>query len=214
MSRFQLASEIKKLRLSKSWSQQQLADISGLSLRTIQRIEKDGKCSHESLLTLASIFELDVESFTEILDTDNSKILDMFNKYALFNFLKGVKSKSIALISLVFVLPALYFAVANILYYYLNISFMHSSLEYIYNDAILFKVFNFISPFIFIGGIFLTIYLNLSVLVKFNLQKRKNDLIGTFYFSNKIPNLLVLLTAGCLLFLFVGYVLLENFILI
>ena len=30
---------VQKLRLKKGWSQQQLADFSGLSVRTVQRIE-------------------------------------------------------------------------------------------------------------------------------------------------------------------------------
>ncbi|MFN6100724.1 MAG: helix-turn-helix domain-containing protein [Burkholderiales bacterium] len=30
---------IQKLRLQRGWSQQQLADLSGLSVRTIQRLE-------------------------------------------------------------------------------------------------------------------------------------------------------------------------------
>jgi transcriptional regulator with XRE-family HTH domain len=214
MSRFQLASELKKLRLSKSWSQQQLADISGLSLRTIQRIEKDGNCSHESLLTLASIFELDIEEFTEKINENNSKIIDFFNKYILFNFLSGVAPRSIALLSFVFIFPAIYFVAANILHYYFNISFMHNTLSFIYNDFILFKIFNFISPIIFIGGIFITIYINLAVLVKFNLQKNKNNFVGTFYLSRNIPNLLVLGFAFGLLFVLTGYVMAENFILI
>ena len=39
---------IKKLRKERSWSQDQLASVSGLSLRTIQRIENEGACSLES----------------------------------------------------------------------------------------------------------------------------------------------------------------------
>jgi DNA-binding XRE family transcriptional regulator len=49
---------IRKLRGERSWSQDQLASISGLSLRTVQRIEKDGICSLESKKALAAAFEL------------------------------------------------------------------------------------------------------------------------------------------------------------
>ena len=49
---------IKELRQQRSWSQEQLAQISGLSHRTIQRIEREGSCSLESLKSLASVFEL------------------------------------------------------------------------------------------------------------------------------------------------------------
>ncbi|WP_444941572.1 helix-turn-helix domain-containing protein [Microbulbifer sp. ZKSA004] len=49
---------IKKARESNNWTQQQLADICGVSLRTIQRIEKVGACSRESLSALSSALEL------------------------------------------------------------------------------------------------------------------------------------------------------------
>ncbi|KAF3978707.1 MAG: hypothetical protein A6F71_06035 [Cycloclasticus sp. symbiont of Poecilosclerida sp. M] len=49
---------LKKLRTEKAWSQDQLADISGLSLRTIQRIEKSGNASLESKKAIASAFEI------------------------------------------------------------------------------------------------------------------------------------------------------------
>jgi transcriptional regulator with XRE-family HTH domain len=49
---------VKRLRVERAWSQEQLAEISGLSLRTIQRIEKRGKASMESKKALASVFEV------------------------------------------------------------------------------------------------------------------------------------------------------------
>ena len=51
---------VKNLRLERAWSQEQLAEFSGLSLRTIQRIEKRGKASMESKKALASVFEIDL----------------------------------------------------------------------------------------------------------------------------------------------------------
>ena len=44
---------MKQLRQDRSWSQEQLADLSGLSLRTVQRIEADNKAGYESLRALA-----------------------------------------------------------------------------------------------------------------------------------------------------------------
>ncbi len=49
--------QIKLLREQKAWSQSHLAEVSGLSLRTIQRIEKEGSASQESVQALASVFE-------------------------------------------------------------------------------------------------------------------------------------------------------------
>lgn len=44
-------------RNSRAWSQQQLAEISSLSLRTIQRIEKTGVSSKDSLQAISSAFD-------------------------------------------------------------------------------------------------------------------------------------------------------------
>ncbi len=53
---------VQKLRLKKGWSQQQLADFSGLSVRTVQRIEAGQVASTETLKSLAAVFEVDFAS--------------------------------------------------------------------------------------------------------------------------------------------------------
>lgn len=50
---------IQKLRLKHGWSQQYLAEASGLSVRTIQRIEAGQPASMETLKSLAAVFEVD-----------------------------------------------------------------------------------------------------------------------------------------------------------
>jgi transcriptional regulator with XRE-family HTH domain len=50
---------VQKLRLQHGWSQQQLAEASGLSVRTVQRIEAGFPASMESLKSLAAVFEVD-----------------------------------------------------------------------------------------------------------------------------------------------------------
>ncbi|GAB5469299.1 MAG: 2TM domain-containing protein [Rhodospirillales bacterium] len=50
---------LRKLRLEKGWSQETLAEVSGLSVRTVQRIERGGTASLESLSALASVLEVD-----------------------------------------------------------------------------------------------------------------------------------------------------------
>jgi transcriptional regulator with XRE-family HTH domain len=56
---------IQKLRLQRGWSQQQLADLSGLSVRTIQRIEQGQVASTESLKSLAAVFEIEFSTLQE-----------------------------------------------------------------------------------------------------------------------------------------------------
>ncbi|MDC3388305.1 helix-turn-helix domain-containing protein [Flavobacteriaceae bacterium] len=53
--------DIKKLRLERHWSQEQLAEMSGLSVRTIQRIENGENAGLESLKSLAAVFETNIE---------------------------------------------------------------------------------------------------------------------------------------------------------
>lgn len=50
---------VQKLRLKLGWSQQQLAEASGLSARTIQRIEAGYPASTESLKSLGAVFGVD-----------------------------------------------------------------------------------------------------------------------------------------------------------
>ncbi|MCJ8294648.1 MAG: helix-turn-helix domain-containing protein [Colwellia sp.] len=47
-------------RKVRAWSQQHLADVSAVSLRTIQRVENNDSGSLETVKALASCFELDV----------------------------------------------------------------------------------------------------------------------------------------------------------
>jgi len=51
---------VQKLRLQRGWSQQQLAELSGLNVRTIQRIEKGQEPSVESLKSLAAVFNVEL----------------------------------------------------------------------------------------------------------------------------------------------------------
>ncbi|MFT6699683.1 MAG: transcriptional regulator with XRE-family HTH domain [Porticoccaceae bacterium] len=53
--------DIKKMRLERHWSQEQLAEMSGLSIRTIQRIENGENAGLESLKSLAAVFETNIE---------------------------------------------------------------------------------------------------------------------------------------------------------
>lgn len=56
---------VKRLRAKHNWSQEQLSTFSGLSLRTIQRIESGQKASSESMKSLAAVFEVDIETLEQ-----------------------------------------------------------------------------------------------------------------------------------------------------
>lgn len=48
------SARVRQLRESKAWSQEQLANCAGVSLRTVQRVEAEGSGSHETVMALAS----------------------------------------------------------------------------------------------------------------------------------------------------------------
>lgn len=56
------STRLRALRGARQWSQEQLAELSGLNLRTIQRLEAGAKISTESLRALAAVFEVPAES--------------------------------------------------------------------------------------------------------------------------------------------------------
>jgi transcriptional regulator with XRE-family HTH domain len=56
---------LKQLRISRHLSQEQLAQMSGLNVRTIQRIESGHKASVESLKCLAAVLEVDISTLNQ-----------------------------------------------------------------------------------------------------------------------------------------------------
>lgn len=55
------SARIREERLSRAWSQEHMAAITGLGLRTIQRIESTGGASHESVAAISSVIEVPVD---------------------------------------------------------------------------------------------------------------------------------------------------------
>lgn len=56
------SARLRELRSGRHWSQEHLATLTGLNLRTIQRLESGAKISTESLRALAAVFEVPAES--------------------------------------------------------------------------------------------------------------------------------------------------------
>jgi DNA-binding XRE family transcriptional regulator len=73
-----------KLRIERAWSQQHLADVCGLSIRTIGRVEKQGSASYDTLKALGAAFDLCPQDLQDIsfvnsvsqTETDNTKTID------------------------------------------------------------------------------------------------------------------------------------------
>lgn len=56
---------VKKERQVRAWPQTQLAEIAGVNPRTIQRLERDGAASFETLMGVADAFGIDVKELSE-----------------------------------------------------------------------------------------------------------------------------------------------------
>lgn len=57
--------DLKKVRVEHNWSQDQLAEITGISTRTIQRIENGSPPSLETMKALAAGFNLSIDELRE-----------------------------------------------------------------------------------------------------------------------------------------------------
>lgn len=49
---------VREQRVKRGWTQQQMAEVADLSLRTVQRIENQGVASNESVSALSAVLEL------------------------------------------------------------------------------------------------------------------------------------------------------------
>jgi transcriptional regulator with XRE-family HTH domain len=65
------ALQIKALR-QHQWTQQQLAEMCGVSLRTIQRVEKEGNAAKETVMSLSAVFEVPQQSLQIVPEADSS----------------------------------------------------------------------------------------------------------------------------------------------
>lgn len=61
---------MKALRLNKRWSQEQLAHLSGLNVRTIQRVEKGKSVGFETLKSLAAVFEISTDELIHAIENE------------------------------------------------------------------------------------------------------------------------------------------------
>lgn len=93
---------IKLLRKERGWSQEQLSIISGLSERTIQRIEKNGGCSLDSKMALASAFEVSPK-----------ELEDKLQPQLIFEKSKIDWASTLGYISILIILPIILFVLTN-----------------------------------------------------------------------------------------------------
>ncbi|WP_100657460.1 helix-turn-helix domain-containing protein [Alteromonas flava] len=94
--------QLKQLRISRHISQEQLATMAGLNVRTIQRIESGHNASVESVKCIAAALDIELELLTQetfMIDknADNWKSLPWLLKiWFMFNFLQARPTREAA----------------------------------------------------------------------------------------------------------------------
>ncbi len=122
-----------KERKSRAWTQEYLSIISGVSIRTIQRIEAGSEPSFETALALAAGFNIDVNS--------------------LFSEEKTLRKhvRLTGILALIFIFPPFYFAFSAILAYRFGIDLFYRVFALMQISEMGAVLFHRLSPIVFIG---------------------------------------------------------------
>ena len=190
-----------------------------MSIRTIQRLEHNGQCAHETLLAVAAAFDMDVTNLTRLFkrDTIFENISDekgltiyIFNNH--FNF-KGLTPKSVFFAGLILIFPAIYFLVASVAKYNMGMGVFYYPFEALLANSYGQHIFNFVSPILFKGGLVLAIFLNLGHVMSVSFYKKDNRYNSYGVFILHKNNLLLIGTSSLCILIMISYVLVENFVL-
>ena len=74
------AAKIKRWREERHWSQEHLADVAGIGLRTLQRIENGESASPDSLKALAAAYNVDVMALAVDQSEEAQKLISQRNE--------------------------------------------------------------------------------------------------------------------------------------
>lgn len=137
---------VRKLRLKKGWSQDHLSQLSGLSVRTIQRIERGQSPSLESQQALAAVFEIDISELQQE-HTMGTNTLDDKQQEAIHYVrdLKGFYSHLIKYIVVILMLFVINFA-TNPNYIWAFWPMLGWGVGVLFHGLNVFEVFNFLGP--------------------------------------------------------------------
>jgi transcriptional regulator with XRE-family HTH domain len=107
---------VRKLRLDRGWSQEQLAEFAGVSVRTIQRMERGRRVGLETLKCVAAVFETDLKSLQPETKMNPQQHVHMSQRERdAMEYVRDLKSFYAHLASFVVVMPILY--LVDVYYY-------------------------------------------------------------------------------------------------
>jgi len=124
----------------------------------------------------------------------------------------GVNDYKLAGVGIAFLLSPLLFVAASLLKYGLGIGFMFDPLDRAFmSDPENLRVFNLVSPVVFLGGLGLALVLNTYAVLRVNLSREDGTIVSTVRVEMKLANIAVVVVSSLLLGTLVGYFFLENF---
>ncbi|MGI9174192.1 MAG: helix-turn-helix transcriptional regulator [Rhodothermales bacterium] len=206
-----LGNTIKALRKSKAWSQVHLTEAAGVSVRTIQRVERVGQCSDETLLSIAAALDVDVESLTQELPLPAARWSHRSQMHAQ-SFWPEVDPKKAAWWGGVLLGPSLLFVLSNVLKYHLGVPQLYDGLALLADVTGLAHFGHLLtSPALLLGGPVVAAVLN--VLPQVHLWGDKTEkgfsLLGIDVSVDLASSLVLVGALGCI-FVLLGYVTMEN----
>ena len=138
---------VRKLRLQRNWSQEQLALLSGLSIRTIQRIERGQAPGLESAKSLAAVFDVHVDTLPKENDMTQEDQPDQTEQQAMeyVRDIKGFYSHAIKYVVVISLLFVINFA-TDARYIWAWWAMLGWGIGLLSHGLNVFEVFNFFSP--------------------------------------------------------------------
>jgi hypothetical protein len=123
-----------------------------------------------------------------------------------------VNERRLAWAGLALVAAPLFFVAASLLKYELGIGFLFDPLEALLSDPQRLRVFNLISPLVFLGGLGLALVLNAYAILRLNVGREEGAIVGTLRLEVRFWNIAVAVLSLLLLVTLVGYFFVENFV--
>lgn len=108
----ELADIIRQARAARAWPQEQLAEAAGVSLRTVQRVERGDACAKDTLQALAAALDLDAGRLVAAGPVEREA------------HVLGLSSGAAVWVGLALCAPTLLFVVSNVGYYGFDLAWM------------------------------------------------------------------------------------------
>lgn len=112
----ELAEIIRQARTARAWPQEQLAEAAGVSLRTVQRVERGAPCAKETLQALAAALQIDTARLAAAAPAEAG------------NSVPGLSARAAFWAGLALCTPTLLFVVTNAGFYGFGLAWMEPAL--------------------------------------------------------------------------------------